>query len=207
MDITERKHAAEEFRASEHLAPGPLSLFLKYIVMNANCRCRAVFLAIALGLAACTTTPVRGPSSLANAVAKADAALNHRPISLANYNATVREICIELANSDPKESAAKLKDLGVFLVLPKIPLPLRRIEISVPPRTGPRETAGIPVVLEYETKDAPFFPPEGLLSMLAFFTSALQVERKLRFEPNRATSFSVAISFNVRAIRLPPAIS
>jgi pimeloyl-ACP methyl ester carboxylesterase len=130
--------------------------------MNANCGCRAVFVAIALGLAGCTTTPVSAPSSLANAVAKADAALNHRPISLANYNATVREICIELANSDPKESAAKLKDLGVFLVLPKIPLPLRRIEISLPPRRGPGETAGIPVVLEYETKDAPFYPPEGL---------------------------------------------
>jgi hypothetical protein len=108
-------------------------LFLKFIVMNANCACRAVFLAIALGLAGCTTTPVSARSSLANAVAKADAALNHRPISLATYNATVREICIELANSQPKESAAKLKDLGVFLVLPKIPLPLRRIEISVPP--------------------------------------------------------------------------
>ena len=56
----------------------------------------------------------------------------------------------------------QLKDIGVALVLPKIPLPLRRIEISVPPRTGPGETAGIPVVLEYETKDAPLYPPEGL---------------------------------------------
>ena len=130
--------------------------------MNANCRCCTVFLAIALGLAACTTTPVSAPSSLARAVAKADDALNHRPISLATYNGAVREICIELANSHPKESAAKLKDLGVFLILPKIPLPLRRIEISIPPRTGPGETAGIPVVLEYETKDAPLYPPEGL---------------------------------------------
>ena len=55
----------------------------------------------------------------------------------------------------------KGKDLGVFLNLPKIPLPLRRIEVSIPPRTGPGETAGIPVVLEYETKDAPLYPPEG----------------------------------------------
>jgi pimeloyl-ACP methyl ester carboxylesterase len=130
--------------------------------MNANCRCRAVFLAIALGLAACTTTPVSAPSSLANAVAKADAAFNHRPISLATYNATVREICIELANSHPKESAAKLNDLGASLILPKIPLPLRRIEISIPPRKEPGGTVGIPVVLEYETKDAPLYPPEGL---------------------------------------------
>ncbi len=66
--------------------------------MNANCRYRyAVFLVIALGLAACATTSVRTPSSLANAVAKADAALNHRPISLATYNAAVREICVGLA--------------------------------------------------------------------------------------------------------------
>jgi pimeloyl-ACP methyl ester carboxylesterase len=130
--------------------------------MNANCRCCAVFLAIALGLAACATTSVRTPSSLANAVAKADAALNYRPISLATYNAAVREICVGLANSDPRDCASQLKDLGVALVLPKIPLPLRRIEISVPPQTGPGETAGIPVVLEYETKDAPLYPPEGL---------------------------------------------
>ena len=61
-----------------------------------------------------------------------------------------------------QRNASKLKDLGVFLVLPKIPLPLRRIEISVPPRTGPGETAGIPVVLGYETKNAPLYPPEGL---------------------------------------------
>jgi len=131
--------------------------------MNANCRYRyAVFLAIALGLAACTTTSVRTPSSLANAVAKADAALNHRPISLATYNAAVREICVGLANSDPRDCAFQLKDLGVALVLPKIPLPLRRIEISLPPRTGPWEKAGIPVVLRYETKNAPLYPPEGL---------------------------------------------
>ena len=95
-------------------------------------------------------------------MANADDALNHRPISLATYNGAVREICIELANSHPRESAAQLKDLGVFLILPKIPLPLRRIEISIPPRTGPGGTAGIPVVLEYETKDAPLYPPEGL---------------------------------------------
>ena len=122
----------------------------------------AVFLAIALGLAACATTPVRTPSSLAGAVAKADAALNYRPLSLATYNAAVREICAGLANSDPRNSASQLKELDVALVLPKIPLPLRRIEISVPPRTGPGETVGISVVLEYDTNDAPLYPPEGL---------------------------------------------
>ena len=130
--------------------------------MNANCRWHAVFLTVALALTACATTSVRTPSSLANAVAKADAALNYRPISLAAYNAAVGEICMGLVNSDPRHSASQLKDLGVLLVLPKIPLPLRRIEISVLPRTGPGETAGIPVVLEYETKDAPLYPPEGL---------------------------------------------
>src|SRR4029434_359346 len=120
--------------------------------MNANCRYGyAVFLAIALGLAACATTSVRPPSSLANAVAKADAALNYRPISLATYNAAVHDICVELENSDPRDCASQLKDLGVSLVLPKIPLPLRRIEISVPPGTGPWEKAGIPAVLQYHT--------------------------------------------------------
>jgi pimeloyl-ACP methyl ester carboxylesterase len=131
--------------------------------MNAHCRYQcAVILAIALGLVACATTPANKPSSLASAVAEADAALSYRPISLATYNAAVREICVELANSDPRDSASKLKTLGVLLVLPRSSLPLRSIEISVPPRPGPREKAGIPVVLRYETKNAPLYPPEGL---------------------------------------------
>ena len=131
--------------------------------MNANCRWQAVFLAVALGLTACATTPVGAPpSSLTSAVAKADAALKLRPISLAAYNAAVDEICMGLANSDPTHSASRLMDLGVLLVLPKIPLPLRRIEVSVPIRPSLREAAGMPVVLEYETQDAPFYPPEGL---------------------------------------------
>src|SRR4029450_11763874 len=112
--------------------------------MNANCRYRyAVFLAIALGLAACAKTSVRTPSSLAHAVAKGDAALNPnpRPISLAPCNAAVREICAGLANSDPRGCAFQLKELGVALVLPKIPLPLRGIELSVPPGTAPWEKA------------------------------------------------------------------
>ena len=37
----------------------------------------------------------------------------------------------------------------------------------------------------------PFIRRKGFLSMLAFFTSAPHGERKLRFEPNRATSFLV----------------
>jgi pimeloyl-ACP methyl ester carboxylesterase len=130
--------------------------------MKADCRCCAVLLAIVLGLMACATPPIGTRSSLADAVAKADAAFNDRPISLAIYNAAVREICAGLSTSDPRDSASQLKDLGVALVLPKIPLPLRRIEISVPPQTGLGETAGIPVVLEYDTNDAPLYPPEGL---------------------------------------------
>jgi hypothetical protein len=90
------------------------------------------------------------------------------PSRLSPITLRFREICVGLANSDPRDCASELKDIGVAHVLPKIPLPLRRIEISVPSRTLPEETAGIPVVLEYETKDALLYPPEGFLSMLAF---------------------------------------
>ena len=130
--------------------------------MNAHCRCCAVFLAIALGLTGCATTPVNAPSPLASAVTEAYAALNCAPISLAAYNAAVRKICVALATSGPGESFSHLKDLGVSLVLPKIPLRLRSIEISAPLRGVVERSAGIPVVLEYDTKAAPLFPPEGL---------------------------------------------
>ena len=175
--------------------------------MNAHCRCCAVFLAIALGLTGCATTPVNAPSPLASAVTEAYAALNCAPISLAAYNAAVRKICVALATSGPGESFSHLKDLGVSLVLPKIPLRLRSIEISAPLRGVVERSAGIPVVLEYDTKAAPLFPPEGLLSMEAFFTSAVQVGRKSRSGPSRATSFSMARGFNLRAIRLALAIN
>ena len=130
--------------------------------MNAHCRCCAVFLAIALGLTGCATTPVNAPSPLASAVTEAYAALNCAPISLAAYNAAVRKICVALATSGPRESFSHLKDLGVSLVLPKIPLRLRSIEISAPLRGVVERSAGIPVVLEYDTKAALLFPPEGL---------------------------------------------
>ncbi|HVQ19543.1 MAG TPA: hypothetical protein VMS23_00735 [Terrimicrobiaceae bacterium] len=130
--------------------------------MNASCRCAAILVIVALGFAACTTAPVRARSSLVPAEAKIDAALGSQPFSISTYNAALRELCLDLASRDPKELLLQLKNLGFLFVVPKIALPLKHIEISAPQRSAQGEAAGIPVVLEYDTKDAPLYPPEGL---------------------------------------------
>lgn len=97
---------------------------------------------------------------------------------------------MDLASRDPKELLLQLKNLGFLFVVPKIALPLKHIEISAPQRSAQGEAAGIPVVLEYDTKD-----------MHAFFTSAPPAKRDSSFEPDPAPSFLEVIGFSLRAIQ------
>ena len=169
--------------------------------MNASCRCAAILVIVALGFAACTTAPVRARSSLVPAEAKIDAALGSQPFSISTYNAALRELCLDLASRDPKELLLQLKNLGFLFVVPKIALPLKHIEISAPQRSAQGEAAGIPVVLEYDTKDAPSIRRKSFLSMHAFFTSAPPAKRDSSFEPDPAPSFLEVIGFSLRAIQ------
>ena len=62
----------------------------------------------------------------------------------------------------PGQFASNLKKLGVLFDSPKVGLPLRHVQIAAltPASTGTQ--AGVPMVVGYETKDAPLYPPEGL---------------------------------------------
>jgi pimeloyl-ACP methyl ester carboxylesterase len=114
-----------------------------------------------LSLFACATSPVSAPRSLASRIATADAAYRNLPASLPAYNSAVREICAELEASPPQEFKSSLEKLGVSFDSPNIGIPLHHVEIPAPTDANAPQT-GIPVVLGYETKDAPLYPPEGL---------------------------------------------
>jgi hypothetical protein len=106
------------------------------------------------------TTDVTPTATLAKYVAEADTAYRNLPASLSAYNSAVREIC-DVMQARPREFAARLKVLGVSFNSPQIGLPLRHVQVAPVPASN-RITAGIPMVVGYETKNAPLYPPEGL---------------------------------------------
>ena len=120
------------------------------------------FIALVLpGFANGATTGVTPTATLANYVAEADTAYRNLPTSLSAYNSAVRRICDVMQAGNPREFAARLKMLGVSFNSPQIGLPLRHVQVATGPASN-RITAGIPMVLGYETKNAPLYPPEGL---------------------------------------------
>jgi pimeloyl-ACP methyl ester carboxylesterase len=122
-----------------------------------------VFLTIVLvNVAGWETNAVSGSAPLAESIARADSAYRSLPLTLAAYNAAVREICEGMQTTGVSQFKSSLKNLGVSFESPYVRLPLRHVE--VPPPTaivGPSE-AGVPVVAGYDTRDAPLYPPEGL---------------------------------------------
>ena len=117
---------------------------------------------VLLGLAGCATSPISAPPSLADLIAKVDTAYGNLPSSRPAYNSAVREICAQLETSHPQEFISSLKKLDVSFDSPNIGLPLRHVEIPAPTTEANVAEVGIPVVLGYETKAAPLYPPEGL---------------------------------------------
>ena len=117
---------------------------------------------VLLGLAGCATSPISAPPSLADLIAKVDTAYGDLPPSRPAYNSAVREICALLETSHPQEFISSLKKLDVSFDSPNIGLPLRHVEILGPTTEANAAEVGIPVVLGYETKAAPLYPPEGL---------------------------------------------
>jgi hypothetical protein len=109
-----------------------------------------------------TTNPAHPPPSLAAWLKSADAAYRHLPASLSAYNLAVREICAAMEMETPAQFVSSLHGLGVAFDLPKVALPLHHIENVGLPLASSETRAGIPLLLAYETKKAPLYPPEGL---------------------------------------------
>jgi pimeloyl-ACP methyl ester carboxylesterase len=117
---------------------------------------------VLLDSAACATNQGSSPPSLAVSIRKADAAYQNLPASLSAYNLAVREICGAMEVQNPPRFASSLKELGVSFDTPKIGLPLRHVQIAAPSSASNTMPAGIPMVVGYDTKNAPLYPPEGL---------------------------------------------
>jgi pimeloyl-ACP methyl ester carboxylesterase len=121
------------------------------------------FIAIVLtGFADGATTNVTPTANLADYVAEADTAYRNLPASLSAYNSDVHKICDVMQAGPPQQFAARLKMLGVSFNSPPIGLPLRHVQVAAPVPASNRIPAGIPMVIGYETKEAPLDPPEGL---------------------------------------------
>ncbi|HSZ76253.1 MAG TPA: hypothetical protein VK775_02585 [Chthoniobacterales bacterium] len=132
--------------------------------------CQIVRSIASLGFVACLLLEAAGaatksgpaPPSLAASVESADAAYKHLPGSLSAYNLAVREICAAMEMETTAQFVSNLKALGVAFDSPKVALPLHQVEIAMPPPASNEMRAGIPLLLGYETKKAPLYPPEGL---------------------------------------------
>jgi hypothetical protein len=132
--------------------------------------CQIVRSIASLGFVACLLLEAAGaatksgpaPPSLAASVESADAAYRHLPGSLPAYNLAVREICAAMEMETTAQFVSSLKALGVGFDSPKVALPLHDVEIAMPPLASNEMRAGIPLLLGYETKKAPLYPPEGL---------------------------------------------
>ncbi len=117
---------------------------------------------VLLDSAAGATNPGSSSPSLAVSIRKADAAYQNLPASLSAYNLAVREICGAMEVQNPPRFASSLKELGVSFDMPKIGLPLRHVQIAALSSASNTMPAGIPMVVGYDTKNAPLYPPEGL---------------------------------------------
>ena len=121
------------------------------------------FLTIVLvNVAGWATNAVSGSAPLAESIARADSAYRSLPVTLAAYNAAVREICEDMQITRVSEFKSSLKNLGVSFEPPSVRLPLRHVEVPPSPAIAGPADAGIPVVAGYDTREAPLYPPEGL---------------------------------------------
>ena len=121
------------------------------------------FLIILLvNVAGWATNVVSGPPPLTESIARADSAYRSLPVTLAAYNAAVREICEDMQTIRLAQFKSRLKSLGVSFDWPKLGLPLRHVEVPTSHSIAGAADAGIPVVAGYDTREAPLYPPEGL---------------------------------------------
>ena len=127
------------------------------------------------GCASLRSTP---PNRIDQQIAHADAA--YRTLSadhVTDYNKAVASIVREIDGETPNELRAQLGSIHVKLDQPKIELPLARYRLVSRSRMT-NESVGIPILLDYDTSNAPLYPREGLL------VSATAVYRRVNNEPH-----------------------
>ena len=95
------------------------------------------------------------------------------------YNNAVVSVAREIDGDSPDEVRSQLDSVHVTLDQPKMALPLARYHLASRSQR-PNESAGvgIPMLLEYDTSEAPLYPRDGLLC------SATAVYRRVNGEPH-----------------------
>jgi hypothetical protein len=100
---------------------------------------------------------------------------NHAPA----YNDALTSIARHINGETPDEVRAQLAPLGVTLDQPEIKLQLTRYHVAPTPLTPDNPTAtGAPILLEYDTTNAPLYPRDGLI------VSATAIYRHVDGEPH-----------------------
>jgi pimeloyl-ACP methyl ester carboxylesterase len=99
---------------------------------------------------------------LAALIRQLDGAYRKLPASLADYNLAVREVCTEMEVEGPRQFVSDLEKVGVEFDPPRVPLPMRHIQINTASAGTNGKQIGVSLVVGYDTMDAPLYPPEGL---------------------------------------------
>ncbi len=122
-----------------------------------------VFVAL-IFLGGCASPRQTSSHRLDQQIAQADAALvNLNSDRVSAYNKAVESLAREIGATTPAELRSQFDLIGVKLDQPKMRLRLARCYVA-PGSCLPNEPAGIgvPMLLDYETRDAPLYPRDGL---------------------------------------------
>jgi len=118
-----------------------------------------VFFAGCASLKSTSSKPLDQPMAHADSACRNLNANNRRA-----YNEAVASIARQMDNRTPDELRGQLSSLGVTLELPAAKLPLARLHAvqgSIAPNDSP--AIGAPILLEYDTANAPQYPRDGLI--------------------------------------------
>ncbi len=139
----------------------------------------AILLALTC-LAGCASVETRSLHRLDQQVARADVVCQKLTAdNRMTYNSAVASVIREIDGETPNELHSQLDSLGVTLDLPTVKLPLVGFH-AIRESTLPNESSaiGIPLLLEYDTSHAAFYPRDGLV------ISATAVYRRMNGHPH-----------------------
>ncbi|HEX4630109.1 MAG TPA: alpha/beta hydrolase [Chthoniobacterales bacterium] len=132
-------------------------------------------------LAGCASLRSTSSNRLDQSIAQADSGYRQLDADHAvAYNNAVTSIARTIDGETPNELRGQLEPLGVKLDQPKITLPLARYHV-VPRSRTPNDSSGIgaPMLLEYDTTNAPLYPREGLMISATAVYRRVEGERHL----------------------------
>ena len=130
-------------------------------------------------LAGCASVGSTSSHRLDQQLAQADVAYRRLHTDHgATYNKAVVSIARQIDGETPDELRSQLEPLGVRLDQPKIKLRLARYHV-VPASGTPNDSnaVGAPMLLEYDTTNAPLYPRDGLMVSATAITDASKASR------------------------------